>query len=284
MRILITGATGQLGSAMAARFAAGHDVLPLGASQLDVRHHEAVLDAVRGAAPDVVVNCAAYNDVDGAESHPQDALDVNAFAVRSLAAAAASAGALLVHYGTDFVFDGRADRPYTEEDRPNPRSVYASSKLLGEWFARDAPRHLVLRVESLFGGVSDVAGRRSSIDRIADLVLAGQEARVFTDRTVSPSYTADVIDATRTLIESGAEPGLYHCVNSGSCTWHELALEIAACLGVKPCLLPIAMSEARLQANRPRYCVLSNARLARAGFVMPTWQDAIARYLRVRAS
>ena len=113
---------------------------------------------------------------------PRRALAVNAFGVRSLARAATEVGATFVHYGSDFVFDGEATEPYTEDDTPNPRSVYGASKLLGEWFAADAPRAYVLRVESLFGG----APPRSSVDRIIDAVAKGEEAKVFSDRVVSP--------------------------------------------------------------------------------------------------
>ena len=132
--------------------------------------------------PDAVVNCAAYNDVDGAEDHASDAIRVNALAVRALARACADAGAALVHYSTDFVFGGDAERPYSEDDEPAPQSVYASSKLLGEWFAAVATRHYVLRVESLVGGTH----RRGSVDRIAAAILHGQPVRAFRDRTVTP--------------------------------------------------------------------------------------------------
>ena len=126
-------------------------------------------DAVLGAKPDVIVNCAAYNNVDGAEDDPEPALDVNAFALRVLAEAAEETGATLVHYSTDFVFDGTASRPYTESRSARVRRAStASSKLLGEWFAAQAPRHYVLRVESLFGGTYV----RSSIDKIIATILA----------------------------------------------------------------------------------------------------------------
>src|SRR5690606_15872637 len=124
----------------------------------------------RAAKPDVIINCSAYNLVDQAEDDAPAALAVNGFAVLNLARAAREAGAMLVHYGTDFVFDGRSTEPYTETDRPVPESTYGMSKLLGEWFAAEAPRHYVLRVESLFGGTR----AKSSIDKILDAILAGE--------------------------------------------------------------------------------------------------------------
>jgi dTDP-4-dehydrorhamnose reductase len=231
--------------------------------------------------PDVVVNCSAYTDVDRAEDEPVEALEVNAFAVRALAAEAEAVGAVFVHYSTDFVFDGAAGRPYTEADQPNPRSTYACSKLIGEWFAAEASRHYVLRVESVFGG-PPAGARPTSVDRIVDRLVDGEEVPVFSDRTVSPSYQRDVAAATRALVERGAPPGLYHCVNSGACTWEELAREAARLMGTSARLKPLRMADAGLRANRPRYCALSNAKLAAAGVPMPTWQDALARYLAER--
>jgi dTDP-4-dehydrorhamnose reductase len=203
---------------------------------------------------------------------------VNATAVRAMARGAASCGATFVHYGTDFVFDGLAYQPYAEEHEPSPQSVYASSKLLGEWFAADVPRHYVLRVESLFGG----SARRSSVDRIADAIRNGMPSRVFVDRSVTPSFVNDVADATWHLLASNGPAGLYHCVNAGVTTWHALAQEIGRILGVEAELVPVKVADVPMKARRPQYAALSNAKLARAGFDMPSWEDALRRYLAGR--
>ena len=276
MRILVTGAAGQLGAAIALDYAGRADVLPVTRKALDIGDGGAVETLVARQHPDAVINCAAYTDVDGAEDHAIDALRVNTMAVGALARAAAAAGAMFVHYSSDFVFDGLTDRPYTEEDEPAPQSVYASSKLLGEWFAAGCLRHYVLRVESLFGG----SPRRSSVDRIVDAIRNGEPARVFVDRTVTPSYVHDVADATWRLIGAGAPPGVYHCVNSGVTTWFELAKEIGRQLGVEPSLVPVRVADVPMRARRPQYAALSNAKLARAGVQMPTWQDALRRHLQ----
>jgi len=282
-RVLVTGADGQLAYYIARVFAsseAGSEVVALNRRALDITDPAAVARVVAGAAPDLVVNCAAFNDVDGAEDRPEQALALNAFAVRSLALAAEQAGATLVHYSTDFVFDGhRTGEPYTESDPPAPRSTYASSKLMGEWFALDAPRAYVLRVESLFGSPDGWAGRRGTLDGILSGLRAGRDVRVFTDRVVSPSYTPDIAAATRHLVTAGAEPGLYHCVNSGQATWEQVALECARQLGVDPVLQRTTSDKVILKAARPTYCALSPRKLAAAGFTMPTWQDALARWL-----
>jgi dTDP-4-dehydrorhamnose reductase len=278
MRIVVTGAGGQLGHAIVRRFRADHDVIALARAELDLTDHREVLRRLHAADPHVIINCAAHNAVDRAEDDAAAAIAVNALAVRSLARAAAESDAALVHYSTDFVFDGAASVPYEEDDRPAPLSVYGETKLLGELFARDAPRHYVLRVESLFGGPQP----RSSIDRIVDAILEQRPARVFVDRVVSPSYVEDVAEATAALIHRDAAGGLYHCVNSGSTTWHGLALEVAGALGRTADLVPVRMADAPMRAQRPRYCALSNGKLAAAGVVMPSWQDAIRRYVGSR--
>lgn len=273
---LVTGAGGQLGEAMIDQLSVLHTVVPVTRKELDVTRADAVLATVTDVMPDVIVNCSAYTNVDGAEDDPVSALQVNAMAVRALAQAAARIDATLVHYSTDFVFDGVIDRPYTEEDAPNPRGTYAMSKLLGEWFAALAPRHYVLRVESLFGG----ARARSSIDRILDNLRAGQLVRAFSDRSVSPSFVDDVVMATAALLSKQAPFGLYHCVNSGWTTWDGLSRELAAIAGIsEPNIEGTRMADLKLKASRPLFAAMSNDKLTAAGVPMPTWQDALSRYV-----
>ena len=195
---------------------------------------------------------------------------------------AANHNAALVHYSSDFVFDGTASRPYTEEDQPNParrlRGVEAARGVVGAGNARGTG-YWVLRVESLFGDPGPGSTRSGSLGTIVRRIQDGEEVPVFVDRTVSPSYTADVARATRVLLESGVTPGLYHCVNSGAATWAEIAEEVARLLGRPLQMKPITLESAALKAPRPRYCALSNDRLTAAGIAMPTWRDALARYL-----
>ena len=278
MRVLVTGAAGRLGATIVEAFADA-DVIAHERGSLDVSNAEAVTRAIDGARPDVIVNCAAFNDVDGAETAPIAALDGNAFAPRNLALAARASGAVLVHYSTDFVFDGTATRPYDEADRPGPQSTYAASKLLGEWFALDTPRAYVLRVESLFGSADGWTGRVGTLDNIVAGLKEGRDVRVFTDRIVSPSYTPDIAAATRHLVAVGAPFGLYHCVNAGQVTWHDVADAAARRLGVTPRLVPVSVKDVVMKARRPQFCALSPKKLAAAGYVMPSWEDALDRWL-----
>jgi dTDP-4-dehydrorhamnose reductase len=274
-RWLVVGAAGQLGSTATSQLASRAAVVALTRRDLDVTDHAAVMDRVSRERPDVVLNASAYNAVDAAEDDPVSALAVNAWAVQSLARAAASVGAVLLHYSTDFVFDGTASVPYAESDATAPRSVYGQSKLIGEWLAAAAPAHYVLRVESLFGGPA----AHGSIDKIVTALRAGQPARVFVDRVVTPSYVEDVVNATWRLVETRAPFGTYHVVNSGETTWYGLGEAVSAILGLPPQLESTRMADAKLRAPRPQYCALSNARLRALGIDMPTWQDALARYL-----
>jgi dTDP-4-dehydrorhamnose reductase len=279
MRIAVVGALGQLGAAVVHEFRPDHEVIGLVHADLDVNDPLAVLAAMARVSPDVIINCAAYNAVDAAEDHPLEALRTNALAVRSLARAATAADAVLIHCGTDFVFDGTIDRPYVEDDSPNPRSVYAASKLLGEWFAMDAPRHYVLRVESLFGRAPDGPPAKGSVQTIVDALCRGTVARVFEDRTVSPTYVPHAARVMRELLGRSVPPGIYHCVSSGYCTWLEFALAAAEILGVEPRVQPVRVADVALRAERPKYCALSNAKLAAAGIELPTWKAALEDYL-----
>ncbi len=277
LKVLITGAAGQLGQAMVARLAGEHQVTAWTRADIDLTNHADVRRAIVALAPQAIVNCASYNQVDRAEDEQETALDVNAMVVGTLARAAAESDAVLIHYGTDFVFAGTSQSPYTEADQPEPRSVYAQSKLIGEWLAADAGRYYVLRVESLFGGPH----RRSSIDRIVDAVRAGQVAPVFSDRIVTPSFVPDVADASAFMLRTRPAPGVYHCVNSGQATWLAVGQEIVRQLGGSDgSLKPVSVNDVKLRAPRPQFAALSNAKLAEAGYQMPTWQDAIGRYLR----
>jgi len=280
MRMAVVGAKGQLGAALVHECSPGHEVVGFSRAQLDISDETAVAAALRRVKPEIILNAAAFTDVDAAEDRPIEALNANAFGARVLARAALAHDATLVHYSTDFVFDGKATTPYSETDQPNPLSVYAASKLLGEWFAGDAPRAYVLRVESLFGETPGGDPAKGSAAGILKALRAGDSARVFEDRIITPSYIADVARATRQLLESQTPTGLYHCVNSGSCTWLEFGREMARLIGVEPRLIPVRMADAQLRAARPPFCALANDKLRAAGVAMATWQDGLRRYLQ----
>jgi dTDP-4-dehydrorhamnose reductase len=280
MRVVLLGSRGQLGAAVAFECRGLHDLVALDRAALDLTDADAVTSAMGRLAPDVIVNCAGNNLVDAAEDHQIEALQANAFAVRTLARCARAHGAVLVQYSSDFVFGGTVEKAHAEEDPLDPRSVYATSKMLGEWFAADAPSAYVLRVESLFGRAPGGPPPKGSVAGIVNGLLSGGAPTVFQDRTVSPTYVRDAAWATRELVERHAPFGLYHCVNSGACTWLEFAEEAARLLGVESRVVPVRVADVPLKASRPKYCALANDKLTSVGIRMPTWQDALARSLR----
>jgi dTDP-4-dehydrorhamnose reductase len=277
MKILVLGAGGQLGQAMVQGLSAGHDVQSRTHGELNIARASDVRAAVDKSRPDVIINCAAYNNVDEAEDQPERALDANTWGPKNLARAATDVNATLIHFSTDFVFDGETNAPYVETDGPAPQGQYGISKLLGERFAAEAPHAYVLRVESLFGGPR----AKSSVDMLLNAIMRGEPARPFSDRVVSPSYVDDVVAATQAILDRRPAEGLYHCVNSGMTTWLDLTRELARLAGRPDAPIHARLlADAKLKPPRPRFAALSNAKLTDAGIDMPTWQDALARYVR----
>jgi len=275
LRILVAGAGGQLGHVLVRELRrGGHEVAALTRAALDVTRREQVLERVGKLRPQAVVNATVFG-VEESEDDPKTALAVNAFAVRTLAEASRGSDATFLHFSSDFVFDGTASSPYRETDRPNPGSVYGATKLLGEIYAQGAPRHFVLRVESLFG----IREGKSTIDRMCVDVRAGRTVSAFYDRTVSPAFVDDVAAATRRLLEGKASSGVYHCVNAGFTTWHELAMELVRQIGSTSSVVPVSADALASRVTRPKFAALSNEKLANLGIELPAWQSALGRAL-----
>jgi dTDP-4-dehydrorhamnose reductase len=284
MRVAVVGAAGQLGRELC-RLLPGADTIPLTRAEADL-HDTAVvgarLDAVR---PDVVVNCAADNRVDAAESDARDAIAVNALGVAALARHCRDRDALLVHVSTDYVFDGRATHPYAEDDAPNPLGAYARTKLAGELLAQAlAPRHAILRVAGLYaeGGSRGKGG--NFVDKVLAQARAGKPLRIVSDQVTAPTWARDVAEAMVRLvprIAAGAAPhGVYHVTNAGACSWWEFAQAALEMAGVRADLTAISTAELNAPAPRPAYSVLANGRLAAAGEpALRSWREALRAYL-----
>jgi dTDP-4-dehydrorhamnose reductase len=277
---VVTGATGQLGSVLVALL--GDQVVWSGGrGELDVRDAEAVSNVVRDARPDVVFNAAAYNAVDAAETDIAEALAVNAAAPAHLARACREVGALLVHISSDYVFDGSQRQPYGEEDWPRPVNAYGVSKLAGTLLvsASGCP-HLLVRTSGLFGAVGSRIKGGSFVDRILARARARQPLRVVSDQTFSPTFVPDLAGALLTLVEQGAR-GLFHVSNSGSCTWHELAVAALEILDFRVEVEAVRSHDLGARARRPSYSVLSNARYCSLGLPpLRHWREALTEYLR----
>ena len=278
-RILVVGSRGQLGAAFVARLSPLRHVVGVDLDELDITDPARVREAVRSMRPGLILNCAAFNDVDGAETRALDAYRVNGEAVWTLASLAGESGAVLVHYSSEFVYDGRLDRPYTEDDEPAPQSVYGATKLVGERYAAEAPRHYVLRLSSLYGGHTG----RTTIDWIVRQGLAGAPVRAFGDRTVSPSCVPDVVEATLDLLSAGAPFGLYNCGSPDWCTWADIAERALAACGRPGLFERVPFSQAPGRAVRPQHCAMSSAKLCAAAARAPRpWREALDHYLAGR--
>jgi dTDP-4-dehydrorhamnose reductase len=276
VKALVVGSAGQLGRELVSALA--DDVAWAGdLDELDVTDASAVSRVVRIVGPDVVFNATAYNKVDQAESEPEVALAVNAVAPRHLAVAAREAGALLVHFSTDYVFDGRSERPYREEDPTGPLGAYGVSKLAGELLvAGSGADHLVVRTSGLLGrGGSEQKGG-SFVDRILDRARSGQPLRVVSDQTFAPTVALDLAAASLALVGAGAR-GLFHVANSGACSWYDLAVAALELGGVHAPVEAIATSDLDLAARRPAYSVLDTGRYHGLGLPpLRPWREALA--------
>jgi dTDP-4-dehydrorhamnose reductase len=279
MKWLVTGASGQLGRALVARL--GADVAWSGGrDDLDVRDTTRVLQIVTSVAPDVIVNAAADNRVDAAEAHPEEARAVNAVGPANLARAAAETGALLVHVSTDYVFDGEQDRPYDEDDPPNPRNVYGVTKREGEIAVMgSAAPWLVVRTSGVFGRGGSRGKGGSFVERILERARGGAALRVVDDQTFAPTYAPDLAAALIALVHNGHR-GLLHVTNGGECTWHGLARTAIKMAGLHAPVERIHSDELDAPARRPRYSVLSTLRYEALGLSpLRPWKDALDEML-----
>lgn len=278
MRVLVVGAGGRLARQVSAALCTPRNkVFALDRAALDVRDTPRLRAAVLDHQPDVVVNGAAWTAVDLAERHASDAMAVNAGAVRALAAACDEAKATLVHFGTNFVFDGLRPRLHTEKDQPNPQGVYAWSKWMGELLALGEQRTLYTRpVYVLRIGPPEHGSAASSILRA---LRAGESPTVTADSVVSPSFGADVAKAVVELLDRRPHYGLYHVANAGYCTWRAFAIEAARCLQLEPRYRVVRSADLGTVAPRPPYAMLSSRKLQVAGITLPTWREALRREL-----
>lgn len=279
MRIAVIGADGQLGSDLL-RTLAGDEVAPLYYPGFDVTRPEEMRAVLRGLQPEVVINTAAFHRVDECEDDPETSFRVNAVAVRDLARLAGEIGFILVHFSTDYVFDGRKRAPYIESDPPNPLNVYAVSKLAGEFFVRAlVEKHFLIRTCGLFGEASSREKGYNFIDRMIALAEEGKPLRVVDDQWVTPTSTSELAERTSDLIRTNAY-GLYHLTSEGQCTWFQFAQEAFSLLGRKPRLEAVDSNRYAAKARRPLYSVLENKRAKEVGLEdFSSWNDALRAYL-----
>jgi dTDP-4-dehydrorhamnose reductase len=280
LKVYVTGCLGLLGVDLMASFRErGHDVAGCDLPQVDITDPAQVVSAVREVAPDVVVHAAAMTDVDGCETDSVTAFAVNARGTRNVAVACQAVDAGIVYIGTDFVFDGSAQRPYREFDVPNPLCVYGQTKLAGEEYVRHLlGKHMVVRTGWLYGPRG-----RNFVRSILGAARRGRPLSVVNDQVGRPTLSRDLSRAVACLVETGLW-GVYHATNSGEASWWSFAVEILRLMGMEhhP-VSPIASSELDRPARRPSYSVLDLSCLhATIGEEMRDWREALADFLSDR--
>ncbi|MCX5757232.1 MAG: dTDP-4-dehydrorhamnose reductase [Candidatus Hydrogenedentes bacterium] len=286
MRVLVTGAKGQLGTEVCAAYA-DVELFPVDIDRVDLRDAQAVraliVDEVK---PHLVVNTAAAHNMPECEKDPATAFAVNATAVRAMAMACQACGARLVHISSDYVFGSGATRPYVESDLPAPLNVYAASKLAGEHLlAAECRNHIILRTAALYGHAPCVAkGGKNFVQLMLHLAATRPEVRVVTDEITTPTYTRALAAQLRLVAEKG-EPGLYHATCNGECSWHDFARAIFDETGTPANLLTASSKDFPSPVKRPDYSVLRNKHLQDQGLdIMPHWRDALRDYVRARGA
>ena len=296
MRVLVMGAAGQLGSEVSQVLRSDHEIVAATRDKADITDLPEVLSLVDKVSPQVIVNAAAYTDVDGCEKEREKAFLVNAIGARNVAIAAQEVGAKLVYISTDYVFDGTKETSYLEYDPPKPISVYGWSKLVGEQMVKEQnPHSFILRVAWLYS-----VHRKNFVKTMLKLAQERDEIRVVNDQRGTPTFVGDVARQINALIETDCY-GLYHCTSQGSCTRYEFALEIFKCAGyeaktnpdgsvhlipntqdLRPITLkPVTSDEFPTPARRPANSVLENFMLKVQGLdTMPHWEESLAAHIQ----
>ena len=283
MKVAVIGANGQLGSDLC-RELSSEDLVPLTHSDIEVTDRSSIQQALAKHRPEMIINTAAFHQVDDCEADPDMAFQVNALGARNVAAAALELGARLVHLSTDYVFGGEDERrttPYTESDIPVPPNTYGKSKLAGENSVRDiCPRHFIIRTSGLFGAAGARGKGGNFVETVLRLARERDELRIVDDQVFSPTYARDLAKKIARLITT-EDYGTFHITNRGACSWYEFASRILKLAGLNTPVMPITSDQYPQKARRPRFSVLDNYRLKLSGMDdMPPWPEALRDYMK----
>lgn len=276
MKILILGHKGMLGSDLMLRLFTSHELIGKDVGDFDITKEEDCERVVAESAPEVVINAAAYTNVDGCETDRDTCMAVNALGVKNVALACRTRGILLAHFSTDYVFDGEKGRPYTEDDLPAPINVYGASKLEGERFLQAfCDRYLLIRTAWLYGRHGN-----NFVKAILERAAAQNTLEVVDDQIGSPTCSWDLAAAVQLLIEGGHQ-GVFHVTSRGRCSWYEFACKILEYVGKNDVhVRPIQSSQLKRLAARPAWSVMSSRKFSEAtGKTMRFWQIALGDYL-----
>jgi dTDP-4-dehydrorhamnose reductase len=278
MKIALIGSTGQLGHDLAETLKSNHEVIGLTHQNFEVTDYDSVL-TLKEQKPDVIINTAAFHKTDQCEVEPLKTFSVNAVGPKNVVAVSKELNATTVFISTDYLFSGAKNAPYTEDDVPDPINTYGISKLAGELFTTQNPKHYVFRVASLFG----VAGASGKGGNFVETMIAkakkSKPINVVDDMWMSPTYTKDAAETIKKILEAQLPFGTYHLTNQGSCTWFQFAQEIFSLTGLTPELKRTETSQLQTKAKRPLFSALKSLKLPKYNLEMRSWKAALCSYL-----
>jgi dTDP-4-dehydrorhamnose reductase len=278
MKIVIVGSTGQLGTDLMKTLCADHELIGLTHQDIEVSNYSSCL-TLKERQPDVIINTAAFHRTDQCEEEPEKTFLINAIGPKNVAKVSKEIRATTMFISTDYVFDGAKSKPYTEDDAPNPINTYGISKLAGELFTRQNPKHYVIRVASLFGAAGASGKGGNFVETMITKARKQEPISVVDDQWMSPTYTRDAAKTMKEIIESQLPFGTYHASNGGFCTWFQFTKQIFSILNLNPALTPIKASQLQVKAQRPRFSALKSSKLPKYGIQPREWTEALLDYL-----
>jgi dTDP-4-dehydrorhamnose reductase len=277
VKILITGALGQLGSMLEYKLKESHEVYGFSSSTLDITNRNKVFSIIKDSAPQIVINCASYNKVDDAERYKEVAREINEIGTLNLASVTQEIGATIIHISTDYVFDGTKKTSYIEEDAPNPLNYYGYTKYQSEQIVKEAcSQYILLRTSWLYSNHN-----RNFVNTISQLAKDRGRIKVVDDQIGSPTNVCEAADTIKRLIDNNCR-GIYHCSGNGECSWYQFAEKIVELAHI-PCQLEKITSKEYAQlASRPKYSVLDNYNLRNTiGDKMKNWEESLEEFFKI---
>lgn len=278
MRIVVIGSTGQLGTDLMKTLREDHEVIGLTHQNIEVSNYNSCL-ALKEHRPDIIINTAAFHKTDQCEEEPEKAFLVNAVGPKNVVKVSKEIEATTIFVSTDYVFDGMKNKPYTEDDVPNPINTYGISKLAGEFYTRQNPKHYITRVASLFG-IAGASGKGGNfVETMVSKAKKNEPITVIDDMWMSPTYTMDAAKIMKKIIDSELPFGTYHATNKGFCTWFQFTKEILSLLDLTATLIPTKTPQPQVKAQRPNFSALESTKLPKHSIQAREWKVALSDYL-----
>ncbi len=278
MKIAVIGSTGQLGTDLVKTLENGHEVIGLAHKDIEITDLESCL-ILKEHRPDIVINTAALHKTDRCEEEPLKTFSVNAIGAKNVAMISKEMGATAVFISTDYVFDGSKNEPYTEDNIPFPINTYGISKLAGEHYTRQNPKHYIARIASVFGAAGASGKGGNFVETMITKAKKDEPITVVDDMWMSPTYTKDAASILKKIIELQLPYGTYHATNSGYCSWYQFTEGIFQITGLNSVLTPIKTEQLNVKAERPQFSALRSTKLSQYGIETRGWKEALQAYL-----